>query len=148
MTQLSPNARKVARRVLEHETKGRQDAEDLGRAINRACVEIHQELVNLIGPSGVHILIGRALYLAKKDFPCLEGVAPVAGQSGCLHRVSESLQGRHPMEAKASVVAVLAHLIQLLTSLLGEELGLHPIRRIWPEVVSGNMTPQTQETRQ
>jgi hypothetical protein len=52
------------------------------------------------------------------------------------------------MEAKASVVAVLAHLIQLLTSLLGEELGLHPIRRIWPEVVSGNMTPQTQETRQ
>lgn len=41
------------------------------------------------------------------------------------------------------MVAVFTHLIELLTSFLGEELGLHPIRKIWPEVVSGNMTSYT-----
>jgi hypothetical protein len=138
----------VARRLLEHETKGRQDAEGLGSAINRVCAELHRELVNLIGPAGVHALIGRALHLAKKEFPCLEGIAPMSGPSGCLQGVSEALQGRDPTEAQASVIAVLTHLIQLLTSFLGQELGLHPIRRIWPEVVSGNMTSHTQKTRQ
>lgn len=52
MTQLSPNTREIARRLLEQETKGRRDPEELEIASNRACAELHRELVNLVGPGG------------------------------------------------------------------------------------------------
>lgn len=142
MTQLAPNTKEMARRLLEQEMKGRRDPEELEGAINRVCAELHRELVNLVGPGGVHALIGCAVHRAKRDFPFLGPVAPVPDPGGCLRRVRESVQGRTPSEAEASMVAVLAHFLGLLTSFLGEELGLHPVRKIWPEVVSAGMAPE------
>ena len=37
-------------------------------------------------------------------------------------------------EAAAAATSVLAHLLGLLVALLGEEVGLQPVRKLWPHL--------------
>ena len=133
MMQRGLDTREVARRVLELEGAGGGDPEELARAADTVCAKLHGELVNLFGPTGVHALLGRALHLARRDFPFLREVVPVVDPGGCLRGLDDSLRGRETAEADASVVAFVGHLISLLVAFLGEELGVYPIRKIWPE---------------
>lgn len=133
MEQPGLDTRAVARRVLEHEGGGQAGAEELARAANRVCEKLHAELVDLFGPTGVHALIERALHLARHEYPFLAQVEPEPGRGGCLGILDDSLRGRD--EAGASMVAVVSHLIALLVAFLGEELGVYPVRKIWPGAV-------------
>ena len=133
MTQRGLDTREVARRVLELEGAVRGGPEELARAAETICGKLHAELVDLFGPTGVHALLGRALYLARRDYPFLHGVVPEVEPGGRLRGLDDSLRGREPAEAGASVAAVVAHLIGLLVAFLGEELGVYPVRKIWPE---------------
>jgi len=146
MTPLSFDARKVAQRLLEDEAGGQREPDALASAVNRACAKLHGELVNLVGPGGVHALVGRALHLAQREFPFLGGVVPEEGPAGCLKGLEEVLREQDTAEAGASVVAVLAHLIGLLVSFLGHELGLYPVRKIWPGSTLDNLTFHSGET--
>lgn len=81
-------------------------------------------LLPLVGKVGFCSLLARALTLAKRESPALRGV-----------RVREdcTLEGL-PEDASAAVGVVIAHLIGLMTTFMGETLTLRLLRNAWPEL--------------
>lgn len=134
MAQPPPAVHDLARRLLWHEAGGAREPETLAAAVDRACGKLYDELENLVGPGGLSALIRRALNLAEREFPFLGGVTPEADSRLSLRGLPEALRGRDAEEAEAASAAVLAYLVGLLVNLLGEDLGLRPVRKIWPEV--------------
>ena len=105
-------------------------------AVDRACSRLRDQLEGLLGAEGVSALFRRALKLAKRDTPLLDGVQLSAQSQFCFVGLSAALAASPEDEAIAAGRYLLAHLLGLLVLLLGEELGMHPIRKLWPDVVS------------
>lgn len=126
----SPSVFALANRLLRHEAGGSGAPEAFAGALDRACGKLCDELERLVGPGGASALNRRARSLAKREFPFLEGEAGEVA----------------PEREEAANTAVLAHLLGLLVGLMGEELGLRPVRKIWPEVASGEATPRSTES--
>ena len=130
MRQPSPALSELARQLLRHEAGGSTEPQAMAAAVERACEKLSGELENLVGPGGAVALVRRARTLAKRE--------SVDGSSG------GAAPG--PGQAEAESAAVPAHLVGLLVGLLGEELGLRPVRKIWPDVASGEGASSSTET--
>ncbi len=122
-TELNPAIRRLAERLLALEKDAPIVAEDLS-ATCRVYEKLRRPLSHLVGSAGVSSLLGRALTVATRECPALSGV-----------RVMEdaSLVGLEGEAAEASSVLV-AHLLQLLVTFIGESLTLRLVQDVWPEV--------------
>ncbi len=139
MAQPSPKLVELARRIVEHEAGG-PDPSASAAAVETACRRLKDHLVGLLGTGGVSALLGRALHLAQREQPLLEEVS-VSGQPGaCFIGLAESLPASRDEEATAAATAVLAHTLDLLVVLLGEELGMKPVQKLWPRETGVNET--------
>jgi hypothetical protein len=77
-----------------------------------------------MGSGGFSSLLQRALTLAQRESPALVGVEVKA---------DGSMVGLEGAAAEASPILV-AHLIQLLITFIGESLTLMLLQDIWPEI--------------
>lgn len=125
-----PPFSELALRLLRHEAAASAEPQSLAAGVDRVCMKLSDELERLVGPGGAAALVRRARTLATRDFPSLAGgrADPDPGQD------------------EAANAAVLAHLVGLLVNLMGEELGLRPVQKIWPGVASGEDAPRSTET--
>jgi hypothetical protein len=130
-----PDARERARLLLLHEAGGARDAAGLAAAAERVCRKLRDELTGLIGAGGVGALAGRALRLAQQRHPHLNGVH--TDPEACFRGLAAALEGINATEAEAAGTAVIETFLALLVSLVGEDLGLRPVGKLWPEVASG-----------
>jgi hypothetical protein len=133
--------RELALDILRQESAGSADAARLAAAVDQVFHRLGAELENLVGSAGVSALVGRALALARRRFPCLEDIS-VQGDSpahidGLERAIASCVDDRE--EAAA---AVLSELFGLLVRLLGAELGLRPVRDIWPEAAASSPLPE------
>lgn len=135
----SSDARERARRLLLHEAAGTHDPRGLATAAERVCDRLREELTGLIGAGGVEALIGRALAQAQRDFPQLNGVE--ARPDTCFTGLPEALNGTSAEEAEAATTAVIERFLDLLVSLVGEDLGLRPVRKLWPGIALDEAGP-------
>lgn len=133
-------------RIHRHEARGSHDPSALAAALEQACRKLEDELTNLVGSRGVSALIGRALHLARREHPLLGGVALAAEIPVRFTGLSESLGAAPAEEAAAAGAAVLTHLLRLLVTLLGEDLGLRPVHELWPHHVLGSAAPSFTES--
>ena len=137
----SPELAELARRIVEHEADG-SDPSASAAAVEAACRRLKDHMVHVLGSGGVSALLGRALHLAQREQPLLAEVS-VRGEPGaCFTGLSESLAGRTDEEANAAAATVLTHVLGLLVTLLGEELGMKPIRKLWPGQTSVKETDE------
>lgn len=85
-------------------------------------------LIPLVGKTGLCSLLARALTLAKRESPELRQV-----------RVREdcTLEGLAD-NASDAVSVLIAHLIGLMTTFMGETLTLRLVRNAWPELRGSN----------
>jgi len=133
MASPSPKLVELARRIVEQEAGVSPDPAASAAAVETACQRLRDHLVDLLGAGGVSALLDRALRLAQRDQPVLAGLV-FSGQSDtCFARLAESLEASTDEEATAAAATILTHVLDLLVMLLGEELGLKPIRRLWPQ---------------
>ena len=144
MPETSPAARVLARRVLRHEAGGRAEPAALAEAAERADARLRGRLASLIGPTGYTTLVARAMHLAQAEVPALERVtvdALAPGAEGGLHGVREFAEFARASgdagAAEAGLSAILAHVIGLLVTFIGEDLALRLIRDAWPELPDG-----------
>ena len=138
MTQVPAAARLLAQQILSHEAGGSTEPDVLTQAIERAEMRIRSQLSELIGLSGYAALIARALRLAQDEIPALEHVTINIEKGGLngIHDFMEVAQAHvdYPRSAWAGLTAILAHVIGLLSTFIGEDLALRLIREGWPDL--------------
>lgn len=143
MAQPPPEVLDLAHRLLRHETGGSPNPAAAAAAVDAACGRLKHELADVLGAGGVAALLGRALHLAKRERPLLAAASFDPESSSCFTGLAAALAAGTDEEASAAAASVLAHLLGLLVALLGEELGLKPVRKLWP-----HLAPTISDTNQ
>jgi len=138
MNKVSPEMHELARRLVYFET-ARDDALAVrAGAAMRVIEELRLRLIKLVGIHGFHTLLSRALALARTEVPVLETVRINA--DGFLEGRDETEPGREATVGATSTATegqggtlLVAHLLELLMTFIGESLTLHLVRDAWPE---------------
>lgn len=94
----------------------------------RIMVGLHDGLWKLIGSAGFDVLVERSLVLARKDHPVLAGTN--AGRGGALPGLEDA--AGDPDARELGAVAIVTHFIELLVTLIGEDLAMRLVREVWP----------------
>lgn len=128
------DAHERARLLLLHEAGGARDAPSLAAATERVCGKLRDELTGLIGEGGVRALAGRALNLARRGHPRLD--RGETGPDTCFDGLAAALDGSSADEAEAAGAAMIESFLGLLVSLVGEDLALLPVRKLWPTLTA------------
>jgi len=141
MPEVLPAARELARRVLLHEAGGHPEPAALAEAAGRADARLRGRLADLVGITGYATLVARAVHLAQSEVPALERVTvdvrEAAGVEGGLRGVQEFALASDgdPAVVEAALTAILAHVVGLLVTFIGEGLAIRLIGEAWPELV-------------
>jgi hypothetical protein len=105
-------------------------------------------LVKLAGVEGFRSLLLRALALARAQAPELKKLQ--VAEDGSLHCPAE-IEPHQATEEMASGttgqdgIVLLAHLLELLVTFIGETLTLQLMRDIWPDASINRAIPSTEE---
>ncbi|HKG96295.1 MAG TPA: hypothetical protein VKA97_00675 [Pyrinomonadaceae bacterium] len=134
MRQASPELKNLARRLLAHEAKKSPSPVKLAEALAVCCQRLHTGLDPLIGGGGFRALLDRALYLAKKEHSWLNGVG-IEDYPGCeLKTLREAMNGKEPAVINETFTVILANVIWLLVTFIGEDIALGLIEEAWPDM--------------
>jgi hypothetical protein len=129
-----PYIRRFARRLLRSEETPLHDGE-LAIAFQRGCESLNAALAPLITSAAFEALLGRALHVARREFPVLHGVTFDAAAPCSFGPLPESPSGKtHPTED--ALTLILANLLWLLIALLGTHLTVRAVKAAWPEVTT------------
>jgi hypothetical protein len=131
MSTAPPALRDFARRLLALEAARDETPVVGGREAVQVCEKLRLPLARLAGVAGFRSLISRAVAMAKAEVPSLAAVQ--VRPDGSL----EGLDGAGPDQGvgaggEAGVVVV-AQLLGLLVTFIGEPLTLRLVRDAWPD---------------
>lgn len=102
-------------------------------AAERVCQKLSLRVARLVTAEGSQALLARALHLAAAEAPFLQGVRAGAVPGLCLVGVREQTGSATPDQVLNGLVAVVAHLVGLLTLFIGEPLSGNLIHDVWPD---------------
>ena len=128
----APGMRDLAHRLLVYEAGAGKTSEPLESPTLRVYEKLRQSLGEFVGVAGFYSLASRALALAKPEAPSLNA-ARVSGDG--------ALQGLGQIEAQIDMnkdqageggIILIARLLGLLRTFLGEALTLSLLRNAWP----------------
>lgn len=96
-------------------------------AAARMMARLRPDLARLVGPAAFDVMLARSLVLARRDHPALARVA--AGPAGAI----TGLDGAGDVAAlQEGGLAIVAHFIELLATLIGEDLAMRIVGKAWP----------------
>ena len=130
----------LARWLLKTEISDAVDPELLSDAVERVCQKLSRRLAAIITVTGYRALIGRALHVSRVDFPALDGVRAATSNDMCFEGLTQHLRDTGLAEMQEALTAVIATIIMLLDTFIGEDLVRRLLRDIWPDMPLG--TPQ------
>jgi len=117
----APTTRELAQRLVAYEGVGTGSAMADMHSASRVCDKLRRPITTLAGAAGFRSLLARALTLAKRESPVL-GAWEVQADG--------SLQGLNG-EAAQSGAVLIAHLIGLMITFIGEALTLQLLHDVW-----------------
>lgn len=131
MNRLDPQIWKIAERLLALEARENETQAVRIPAARRVCDKLRPTLGTLMGRTGFCALLSRALVLTSAEVTW-PGVVQVKADGTLVGW--DILEGKISRQelAKASV-ALIARLIGLLVTFVGEELTFRLLREIWPD---------------
>ena len=136
MDRPSSSLRALAQQLLRLEagrSGGGGDAAQQHEAV-RVCEKLRTSLTRFAGPEGFTSLLRRSLALARADAPSLDAVTikPDGSLEGLEALVADTREG-----GPEAVVEIVAHLLGLLVTFIGESLTLRLVREAWPDASFG-----------
>src|SRR6204780_3498451 len=128
---LPPQTRDLAQRLLAYENAEGKTSEPTEFAAFRVCERLRQPVITLAGVTGFRSLLSRALALARAEAPSLSAVQVAA--DGSLLGLDELRPQVDADQARDRGAILIAQLIGLLLTFIGEGLTLRLIQDVWPE---------------
>jgi hypothetical protein len=149
--------RQLALKVLAQHAGPAAGAEALAAAARRAYDDLARVSAPLIGQAGVDALTGRALHLARREYPWLAdtregtpartertpGTMPPEHAEGPFAHVILRLERQDPAVATEAAGAVFATFTGLLVTFIGESLTARLLRKAWPDAFSDASREET-----
>ncbi len=126
----------LARELITLELARNDSASSNGAAL--VCERLRSSLSRLGGVAGFRSLLARAVALAKVEEPLLNPVT--VDESGTIHGL-DSVGGDAMPE-----IAIVAFLLGLLKTFVGESLMLQLVRDCWPEAKSNTLNGKAGES--
>jgi hypothetical protein len=121
----APTTRELAQRLLVQEGAETIPSMENIHAVSRVCDKLRQPFATLAGVAGFRSLLARALTLAKRESPDL---------GGWEIKLDGSLEGLSGETAQLGAVLI-AHLIGLMITFIGESLTLRLLHDVWPDML-------------
>ena len=138
MNRVSPRLKILAESLLKYEGLPDGASANEVTAAFHVCEKLRRPLSNLAGAAGSRALLARALCLAKTENPVLSRIQIRA--DGSLEMLDASgTQGDECQLAHGEVILV-ANLLGLLVTFIGEPLTLGLIQGVWPQAVADGLT--------
>ena len=128
---LPPPTRDLAQRLLAYENTAAENSEPTEFAAFRVCERLRQPVITLAGVAGFRSLLSRALTLARAEAPSLSAVQVAA--DGSLKGLDELASQTDKKQARDGGAILIAQLIGLLLTFIGEGLTLRLVQDVWPE---------------
>ena len=126
----SASMRGLAQRLLAVEAASQNAAGSHVLDGVRVCEKLQISVSRFTGSAGFVSLLRRALALARAESPSLQNlkVEPDGSLEGCEQLAVEAGNG-----GPEGVVAIIAHLLGLLETFVGEPFTLRLVREAWPD---------------
>ncbi|HUH07689.1 MAG TPA: hypothetical protein VML96_07775 [Egibacteraceae bacterium] len=137
----------MAHWLLAGELGDRQGLTAEADAAEAVCRKLTHRLARLVTFAGCQALLVRALRLTSADYPFLEGIRPGSSPESCLEGLREGVEGLEPARAREGMAMVLASLLWLITTFIGDEITLRLVRDVWPDARIGGTGPGTREAQ-
>jgi hypothetical protein len=133
MSKASPKMRDFAKRLIAHETRGNiSSGTKTPVAILLVDEKLRPHLATLMGIVGFRALLSRALALASAEVPWLRALQVKA--DGSLEELEKLDTQVEPAELFEGGVVLLAQLLGLLATFIGENLTLRLVGEVWPKL--------------
>jgi len=139
MNPAMPAIQNLAGRLIALE-EARDPSDGQGGETVRACEKLQAPLVKLVGVAGFQSLMARAMALATAEVPWLKSVQVRA--DGSLEGFEAAMRQGAVPGGGAGVVLV-AQLLGLLVTFIGEPLTLYLVRDAWPDVLGEETAVRT-----
>jgi len=130
-------------KVLAQHAGPAASAKALAAAARRTYDDLARVSVPLIGQVGVDALMGRALHLARREYPWLSSTRDPEQADAPFAQVIAGLERQDPAVATEAAGAVFATLTGLLVTFIGEPLTERLLRQAWPGAFSDTSLGET-----
>ena len=98
--------------------------------------QLAPELILIIGEGGFKPLYGRSIRLAALQYSWLAQIGATGSGSQLFAGLQASLQGQDVMQARLASAVLFDIFLNLLASLIGEELTTHLLHSAWSNKIS------------
>jgi len=133
MSESNPRILLLAKRLVAYEA-GRHPSGVTDTQLAWGPLEkLRPYLSNLMGHAGFSTLLARAVALSNSEFPWLNSAAITP--KGTMSDFPEGAGELNPEALRDACTAVLANMLGLLVTLVGEHLTLRLLDEIWPAVI-------------
>src|SRR5664279_1224869 len=132
MSRATPKMRDFAERLIAYETRGNKSSETKPPAVFLVGEKLRPQLAALMGNVGFRALLSRALALANAEVSWLRAVHVNA--DGSFEGLDELGAQVDPDEIFEGCVVLLAQLLGLLVTFIGELLTLRLVLEVWPKL--------------
>jgi len=137
-------SRYLAQRLLTYEAVSGENSEATEAAAFRVCAKLREPLVTLAGVAGFRSLLSRALTLARAEAPSLSTVQVAA--NGSLEGLDQLEPQIDKDQAREAGVILIAQLIGLLLTFVGESVTLRMVQDVWPEAAFDGRVSEREKT--
>jgi hypothetical protein len=137
VSRATPKLQSFAQRLLALEAAAGKTTDAQAPPAVRVCEKLRRPLSRLMGVAGFRSLLSRALALANDEVRWLKAVHITA--DGSLEGLGEIEGQLSQDEIAQGGVLLIAQLIGLLATFIGEALTSRLVQEVWPELPSGDL---------
>ena len=134
---ITPKVKDLASRLMALEAAAGKRAGAHSSSAFRVCDKLRPPLSRLAGMAGFCAILSRALALASGEVRWLKAIH--IDPEGSLEALDEAQAQLAQDEGAKGEIVLVAHLLGLLVTFIGEELMLRVVQQTWPDVSFDDM---------
>jgi hypothetical protein len=130
------DVQQLAQRIFDRQLENRVDSAEVASAIEQTFARLEQPMMAMVGEVGFRAVMARALHLTRAALP-KEALPPSAtAVSGSNGGWSVAVESAGIERARVSAEALLAQVLGLMRSFIGEDLTVRTVRRAWTDLTA------------